>query len=300
MSEALFFEEQRRFVLGEVEKVEYGEMTGRQAVTTVSEGGRGTTTVRQYVLDRAGVMKLRSNKAEDYNLIDLSGSYVDAPVFFSESGFEYDIEELWAAQQANMNLDSMKAEAVAEAYEEMVNKIIWVGQSDVGLTGLANNANVDIITTTAGAALNTFTAEEQVQYFVSAYNKIYTSTKQKIKPNTLAVSTATFLYLNQTAYSVVSGLTVQTLLARILEITGLTMNDVIVANELETAGAGSIVRAIFYDRGTRRVRFNEPLPLQFQPTQPRDNSFRVPTVAKVAGVWLRYPNAFEYLDYSIS
>ena len=300
MNEALFFEEQRRFVLGEVEKIEYGEMTGRQAVSTVSEGSRGTTTVRQYVLDRAGVMKLRSNKSEDYNLIDLSGSFIEAPVFFSQSGFEYDIEELWAAEQANMNLDSSKAEAVGEAYEEMVNKLIWIGQEDVNLTGLANNANVDIITTTAGAALDTFTADEQVQYFVSGYNAIFVNTKQRIKANTLGISTATFLYLNQTAYSVVAGLTTQTLLSRILEITQLTMNDVIIANELETAGAASIVRAIWYDRTPRRVKFNEVLPLEFRPTQMIDNSFKVPTVAKVGGVWIKYINAFKYLDYEIA
>jgi len=300
MNEALFFEEQRRFVLGEVEKIEYGELTGRQAVQTVSEGSRGTTAVRQYVLDKVGVMKLRANKAEDYNLIDLSGTYVDAPIFFSESGFEYDIEELWAAEQANMNLDSMKAETTIEAYEEMVNKLIWIGQSDVNLTGLANNANVDIATTQAGAALDTFTAQEQVDYFMTGYNDIYTNSKQKVKANTLALSTATFLYLDQTSYAIVAGVTTETLLERILKNSRLTMNDVIVSNELETAGASNIVRAIWYDRTPRRVKFNEVLPIEFRPTQVNDNSFKVPTVAKLGGVWIKYPSAFKYLDYEIN
>lgn len=300
MSEALFFEEQRRFVLGEVEKIEYGELTGRQAVQTVSEGSRGTTTVRQYVLDKVGAMKLRANKAEDYNLIDLKGSYVEAPVFFAESGFEYDIEELWAAQQANMNLDSMKAETTVEAYEEMVNRLIWVGQEDVGLTGLANNANVDIITTAGGTALDTFTVGEQIEYFMSGYNDIYTNSKQKVKANTFAISTSTFLYLDQTPYAVVSGVTTETLLERILRNARITMNDVIVANELETAGAGNIARAIWYDRTPRRVKFNEILPIEFRPTQPLNNSFKVPTVAKIGGVWIKFPNAFKYLDYEIS
>lgn len=297
MSIALLFEQQRQFILSELEKIEYGELTGRQAVSTVREGGRGTSTVRQYVIDRAGVMKLRSNKGEDYNLIDISGSYIDAPIFFSESGFEYDIEEMWAVQETNMNLDTTKAEATMEAYEEMVNRLIWVGQSDVGLTGLANNANVDILTTTAGAALDTFTAEEVVQYFVKGFDEIYINSKQKITANTLAVSTATLRYLKRTAYSVVNGLTTQTLLGRILEITGISESDVIAAHELETAGTAGIIRAIWYDRTPRRVKFNEPVPIEFRPTQERDNSFKVPTVAKVGGVWIKYPNAFKYLDF---
>lgn len=300
MDEALFFEEQRRFVLGEIEKIEYGELTGRQAVQTVSEGSKGTTTVRQYVLDKVGVMKLRANKAEDYNLIDLSGKYIEAPVFFAESGFEYDIEELWAAEQANMNLDSMKAETTMDAYEEMVNRLIWIGQADVNLTGLANNANVDIITTTAGAALDTFTAQEQVDYFMTGYNDIYTNSKQKVKANTLSVSTSTFLYLDQTPFAVVAGVTTETLLERILKNARITMNDVIVANELETAGAANIKRAIWYDRTPRRVKFNEVLPIEFRPTQMINNSFKVPTVAKLGGVWIKFPNAFKYLDYEIN
>jgi len=300
MNEALFFEEQRRFVLGEIEKIEYGELTGRQAVQTVSEGSRGTTTVRQYVLDKVGVMKLRANKAEDYNLIDLSGKFVEAPVFFSESGFEYDIEELWAAEQANMNLDSMKAEVTIEAYEEMVNRLIWIGQSDINLTGLANNANVDVATTEAGAALDSFTAQEQVDFFMIGYNDIYTNSKQKVKANTLALSTASYLYLDQTPFAVVAGVTTETLLERILKNSRLTMNDVIVANELETAGAANIVRAIWYDRTPRRVKFNEVLPIEFRPTQMKDNSFKVPTVAKLGGVWIKYPSAFKYLDYEIN
>lgn len=300
MNEALFFEQQREFILSEIEKIEYGELTGRQAVQTVSEGSRGTTTIRQYVLDRVGAMKLRANKAEDYNLIDLSGSYVDAPIYFSESGFEYDINELWAAEQANMNLDTMKAEATVEAYEEMVNKLIWVGQSDIGLTGLANNANVDILTTTAGAALDTFTAQEIVEYFMSGYNAIYTNSKQKVKANTLALSTASFLYLDQTPFAVVAGVTTETLLERILKNSRLTMNDVIVANELETAGAAGIVRAIWYDRTPRRVKFNEVVPIEFRPTQMENNSFKVPTVAKLGGIHVKFPSAFKYLDYELN
>lgn len=299
MSDAAFFERQRQFISSEIEKIEYGELTGRKAVSTVREGNRGTTSVRQYVVDRAGVMKLRANKGEDYNLIDISGKYIEAPIFFSESGYEYDLEALWAAQEANMNLDTTKAEATMEAYEEMVNRIIWEGQADVGLTGLGNNANVDILTTAAGAALSTLDAEDVVQYFVQGFDDIYINSKQKIKANTLAISTATERYLKRTAYSVVNGLTTQTLMDRILEITGISESDVIAANELETLGAAGIVRAIWYDRTPRRVKFNEPVPIEFRPTQERDNSFKVPTVAKVGGTWIKYINAFKYLDYEI-
>lgn len=300
MSIALLFEQQRQYILSELEKVEYGELTGRKAVATVREGGRGTSTVRQYVLDRAGVMKLRSNKGEDYNLIDISGSYIDAPIFFSESGYEYDIEELWAVEQSGMNLDTTKAEATMEAYEEMVNKIIWVGQADVGLTGLANNANVDILTTNlAGDDLTDLTAQEVVDFFVKGFDEIYINSKQKIKANTLAISTSTSRYLRRTPYSLVNGIVTSYLLDEILKITGITENDVIEANELEDAGAAGIKRAIWYDRTPRRVKFNEPLPIEFRPTQERDNSFKVPTVAKIGGCWLKYPNAFKYLDYEI-
>lgn len=300
MSIALLFEQQRQYILSELEKVEYGELTGRKAVATVREGGRGTSTVRQYVLDRAGVMKLRSNKGEDYNLIDISGSYIDAPIFFSESGYEYDIEELWAVEQTGMNLDTTKAEATMEAYEEMVNRIIWVGQSDVGLTGLANNANVDILTTNlAGDDLTDLTAQEVVDFFVKGFDEIYINSKQKIKANTLAISTSTSRYLRRTPYSLVNGIVTSYLMDEILKITGITESDVIEANELEDVGAGGIKRAIWYDRTPRRVKFNEPLPIEFRLTQERDNSFKVPTVAKIGGIWVKYVNAFKYLDYEI-
>lgn len=296
---ATAFEEQRRFVLSEIEKVEYGELTGRAAVQTVSEGGRGSSTVRQYVLDRAGVMKLRSSKGDDLNLIDISGSFVDAPIFLSESGFEHHIDEVWAIAETGMNLDTTKAEATMEAYEEMVNRIIWVGDTDVGLTGLANNANVTV--DTAGAALSTLTAQQVVEFFKGLYNAVTVNTKGKVRPNTLAMDIETHNFLTDNAYAVVNGVTNQSILDRIVEIIpGMTMSDVIVAPELDAQGAGGIKRAVFYDRSPRRVKFNEPLPIEFQPTQRIKNNFIVPTVAKVGGVWVKYPNSMTYGDYTLA
>jgi len=294
---AVTFEVQRTHVLSEVEKIEYGELTGRQAVQTVSEGNRGTSSIRQYVMDRVGTMKLRSNKSEDISSVDVSGSYVQVPVYFHQAFFEYDIEELWACQEANINLDSTKAEVTVNAYEEMVNKIIWNGQADIGLTGLANNANVTISTTPSATKLSAMTAEAVVAYFVGGWNSIYLNSKQKVKANTLAICTADYLYLKQTAYAVVNGLTTQTLLERIIENTGISNKDVIVSNELTGAGVAGISRAIWYDRSPRRVKFNEPLPIEFGSTQQNLNSFQVPTVGKIGGVWIKYPNAFQYLDY---
>lgn len=122
---------------------------------------------------------------------------------------------------------------------------------------------------------------------------------KKIKANTLAISTSTFRYLKRTPYSLVNGIVTSYLLDEILKITGIAESDVIEANELEDVGTGGIKRAIWYDRTPKRVKFNEPLPIEFRPTQERDNSFKVPTVAKIGGCWLKYPNAFKYLDYEI-
>lgn len=295
---AVAFEEQRRFVLSEVEKVEYGEMTGRSAVQTVSEGNRGSSTVRQYVLDRAGVMKLRSSKGDDLNLIDISGSFIDAPIFLSESGFEHHIDEVWAIEETGMNLDTTKAEATMEAYEEMVNRIIWLGESDVGLTGMANNPNVTV--DTAAAALTTISAQEVVEFFKGLYNAVTVATKGKVRPNTLAIDIETHNFLTDNAYAVVNGVTNQSILDRIVEIIpGMTMSDVIVAPELAGQGAAGVFRAVFYDRAVRRCKFNEPLPIEFQPTQRIKNNFVVPTIAKVGGVWIKYPNAFTYGDFTL-
>ncbi|MDD3443156.1 MAG: DUF2184 domain-containing protein, partial [Sulfurimonas denitrificans] len=146
MSMTAFFEEELVKIIGEVERVEYGRKIARDIMPFDAKASRGSQALKQYVLDRVGYMRLKEKISDKVELTDIAKSAVYLPLLISENGFQYDIDEISAAMESNTSLDSEKAAAVLEAYEEMINRVAFVGQSDLGLTGLANNANVDILT----------------------------------------------------------------------------------------------------------------------------------------------------------
>jgi hypothetical protein len=55
------------------------------------------------------------------------------------------VQELRAAQMANIALEQRRASAVRRAYEEKVEAVAMFGESTVGLAGFFNNSTVDVI-----------------------------------------------------------------------------------------------------------------------------------------------------------
>ena len=296
-----FFEEELTKIIGEVERVEYGRKIARDILPFDAKASRGSQALKQYVLDRAGYMRLKEKISDKVELTDITKSAAYLPLLVAENGFQYDIDEISAAMESNTNLDSEKAAAVLEAYEEMINKVAFVGQSDLGLTGLANNANVDIVTD-LGATFAAATSEQRVTFFTSLCGNVWTGSKNTITPDTLVIPSAEYTAMGEKTYSNSGVVTDKSELEMLqTRLNGMYGNVKIVSSlELEGQGAAGVQRAVAFASNPRVVYFEETLPVEYQPVQRDNNIYKVPTFAKVGGVFIRRPYGINYGDYSKS
>jgi|GEM_PF-4186896 len=299
MSMTAFFEEELVKIIGEVERVEYGRKIARDIMPFDAKASRGSQALKQYVLDRVGYMRLKEKISDKVELTDIAKSAVYLPLLISENGFQYDIDEISASMESNTSLDSEKAAAVLEAYEEMINKVAFVGQSDLGLTGLANNANVDILTD-MGATFAVATSEQRVTFYAGLCSNVWVNSKNTVTPDTLVVPSAEYTAMGEKTYSNTGVVTDKSELDMLqTRLNGLFGSVKIVSSlELEGQGAAGVQRAVAFANNARVLYFEETLPVEYQPVQRRNNLFIVPTFAKVGGVFIRRPYGIQYGDYT--
>jgi hypothetical protein len=294
-----FFEEELVKIISEVERVEYGKKIARDILPFAAKASRGSQALKQYVLDRVGYMKLKEKISDKVELTDISKTAVYLPLLVSENGFSYDIDEIAAAQEGGTSLDSEKAAAVLEAYEEMINKVAFVGQSDLGLKGLANNANVGIATD-MGAAFSAATSEQRVTFFAGLCSDVYTNSNNTIEPNTLVIPSSEFVAMGEKTYSNSGVVTDKSELDMLQTRLNGLFGSVKIVSSLELAGQGAagVQRAVAYQNSPRVLYFEETLPVEYQPVQRTNNVFKVPTFAKIGGLFVRRPYGIRYGDYS--
>ncbi len=299
MSATAFFEEELTKIIAEVERVEYGNKIARDILPFAAKGSRGSQALKQYVLDRVGYMRLKEKVSDKVELTDITKTAVYLPLLISENGFQYDIDEIAAAQESNTSLDSEKAASVLEAYEEMINRVAFVGQSDLGLTGLANNANVDI-NTDMGATFAAATSEQRITFFANLCGDVYTGSKNTIMPDTLVIPSVEYVAMGSKTYANSGVVTDKSELEMLqTRLNGMYQNVKIVSSlELEAQGAAGVQRAVAYANNARVLYFEETLPVEYQPIQRINNIFKVPTFAKVGGVFIRRPYGIQYGDYT--
>jgi hypothetical protein len=294
-----FFQEELVKIIGEVERVEYGRKIARNILPFDRKASRGSQALKQYVLDRAGYMRLKEKVTDKVELTDITKTAVYLPLLIAENGFQYDIDEIAAAQESNTSLDPEKASAVLESYEEMINKVAFVGQSDLGLTGLANNANVDIATD-LGATFAAATSEQKVAFFTGLCGNVWTNSGTTIAPDTLVIPSVEYTAMGSKTYSnsgvVTDKSELEMLQTRLNGMYG-TVN-IVSSLELEAQGLAGVQRAVAFASNPRVVYFEETLPIEYQPVQRVNNVFKVPTFAKVGGVFIRRPYGLYYGDYA--
>lgn len=294
-----FFEEELVKIISEVERVEYGKKIARDILPFDAKASRGSQALKQYVLDRVGYMRLKEKISDKVELTDIAKTAVYLPLLVAENGFQYDIDEIAASMEGGVSLDKEKAAAVLESYEEMINRTAFVGQSDLGLTGLANNAYVDI-NTDLGATFAAATSEQRVVFFAGLCSDLYTGSNNTIMPDTLVIPSDEYVAMGEKTYSNSGVVTDKSELEMLqTRVNGLFGNVKIVSSlELEAQGLAGVQRAVAYANNPRVLYYEETLPVEYQPIQRDNNIFKVPTFAKVGGLFVRRPYGIQYGDYT--
>jgi len=207
----------------------------------------------------------------------------------------YTLPELAAAQQAGRPIDNQKYEGLKLKHNMDVDEQVYVGDSDMGCTGLLNNANITPIP--VGAA---WTNETDPLVMLGDINDIieqtWAASAYAVCPTNLLLPPAKFAYLVKPVTSAGSESILSYVAKNCLSFAQngrpLEINPVKWATGL--AGSGKD-RAVAYTKGQTYVRF--PLvPLQRTPLEYRGLQQLCVYFGRLGEVEFVYPETVGYAD----
>ena len=293
----LFLERQLEYIRPQVFEITYADIKYPTLLPVTSEAGQGAQTFTYRIMDSTGEFKLIADAADDLPRADISQVEKSINIRSFGGSFGYTVQELRAAQMANIALEQRRASAVRRAYEEKVEAVAMFGESSVGLAGFFNNATVDVIaadywftgTTASGTSQDLL---ELLNYGVSA---IINASNMKEQPDTILLAYEDYNKISTTRNSDSSDVTVLEYFLR----TNPYIRNVEPINQLDKDNSVlNTNRMVVYKRDPEKVQLHIPQPLELFPPQQRGLEFIVPAHARVGGVALYYPKSVIYVQAS--
>jgi hypothetical protein len=295
MDEAgLFLERQLEYIRPQIFEVAYADIKYPTLLPVTSEAGQGAQTFTYRIMDSTGEFKLLADAADDLPRSDISQVEKSINIRSFGGSFGYTVQELRAAQMANIALEQRRASAVRRAYEEKVEAVAMFGESTVGLAGFFNNSTVDVIaadywftTTTSG------TSQEMLELLNYGVTAIINGSNMKEQPDTILMAYEDYNKISTTRNSDSSDVTVLEYFLR----TNPYIRNVEPINQLDADNSVlNTNRMVVYKRDPEKVQLHIPQPLELFPPQQRGLEFIVPAHARVGGVALYYPKSVIYVQ----
>jgi hypothetical protein len=294
MDEAgLFLSRQLEYIRPQVFEIQYADIKYPTILPVTSEAGPGAQTFTYRIMDATGDFKVISDAADDLPRADISQTEKSINIRSIGGSFGYTVQELRAAQMANIALEQRRASAVRRAYEEKVEGIAMFGESSVGLAGFFNNSTVDLVVADKWFTDSGTTAQEMLELLNYGVTAIVNGSQMKEEPDTILMPFEDYSKVSTTRNSDSSDVTVLEYFLR----TNPYIRNVEPINQLK-AGNGSLTknRMVVYKRDPQKVQLHLPQPLELFPPQQRGLEFIVPAHARVGGVALYYPKSVIYVQ----
>jgi hypothetical protein len=240
-----------------------------------------------------GEAKILSNGAQDVPLVN---AYVQKKMGIIRTlvdGYEITLEDLEAAQFANMNISGELALTARRVIEEGLDRLGYVGATENGLLGLFNLPNVTRESAPNNGNSNGGT--NSTRWIHKTADQIYleiTSFLTRMRQATRSIEKPEILLVPQAQFDRISELvfpanTDNTLLKFILETQRANpsgIKEIVPCEMLAGAGTGGSDMMIAYQKNSSKLRYEIPLDFEQRPPQEVTFSNRVVCRARTAGI----------------
>jgi hypothetical protein len=294
MDEAgLFLERQLEYIRPQVFETVYADIKYPTILPVTSEAGNAAQTFTYRIMDSTGDFKLIADAADDLPRADISQTEKSIVIRSFGGSFGYTVQELRAAQMANIALEQRRAAAVRRAYEEKVEEVAMFGESAANLAGFFNNSTVDVLQADKWFTDSGTTSQEMLELLNYGVTAIVNSTNMKEQPDTILISYEDFRIISTQRNSDSSDVTV---LEYFLRTNPFIRNIEPILQLDKDKSSLQTNRMVVYKRDPEKVQLHIPQPLELFPPQQRGLEFIVPAHARVGGVALYFPKSVIYVQ----
>ena len=294
-----FIISQLAYTENQVFERQYTPMQYEQLIPVSFEAGEWADSIRYEIYDYAGQGKRTSGKGQDINEVDVAYADKSMPVVGGNIGYSFTQEELRRTAFLRRPINERKMAAAIEGYRRHMNNVGLFGEATSNLTGLFNNGNVPQGSAPVGAwATGPKTPAQILNDVNTGIQTVWSNTAYNDQVTDVVMSPTAYAYIAATPRSDNSD---KTILQFVKENNVAKVDRGIDINfrpgfGLDTAGANTTKRAMFYVKSDTRLVMHVPLPLRFLAPQLRGLAVQVPGEYKYSGVEFRYPKSAYYMD----
>ena len=294
-----FFQSQLAYVDATIYKRKYREIVYPDFVMVDTSDPEWTDTYTYYHYDGVTSGKFIGSNAKDLPESDITAGQVNAPLFYGGNSFSYSLDELRKSQALRMPVDTLKGQLSFRGFQEHAQRVAFNGDSERGITGLFNNANVQVYNTTTNFA--TATGQEMVDALDENLLRVWNNSAQSQLANTLALPSSIWEIIYKKRMDTGTDTTVLTYFLEnnlYAQKTNGGRLNVMQNLELDTAGVGGVPRMVAYEKTAETMTMRMPIPWRSIAPQPEGLRVKVPAEYKFGGVEIRFPGAFAYSDFT--
>lgn len=278
----LFTARQLEMVRNKIYEEKLPAMNGLALVPISHEAPEWAETLTEKTFDMVGMAKIIANYADDLPRADVAMSERAIKVKGLGAAYGYNLQELKAAAANQTDLPSAKARAARRAVEVKMNTIALLGDKEYGLNGFIHHPNLGETTLTGG--WKTATAESVLADLDNLHDTVILQSKGVHKPTHLLLSLTDYQTLSSKYMDTADKLDVLSFFKK--KHPNLTIEGIW---ELEKAGTDGKNIAICYEKNLDNLSLEVPQDFTQLPAQERNLELVVNCIARVGGVFLRYP-----------
>ena len=300
-----FIVSQTSHIEAQVYEVQYPEIQYDKLIPIDTSANEWARSVTYYSLNKAGRAGWFHHYGKDIHVADSERAKHEVAVEMADIGYRYSLEEVGVAMKTNTSLDAERASAARRAYEEFMDEKALFGDADKGIFGLLNYPGITVVNVPADGGVGNDepswsmkTTEQVLRDFNAAITGMYVDSLQVEMADTVLLPVQVLSALATRRL----GDTTMTLLQFLQQNNVYTFNTgrpltIRAVRGLENAGEGGVGRMIVYRKDPQVLKMHVPMPHRFLPAyQTGPLVFDVPGIFRLAGVEIRRPGAFRYVD----
>lgn len=288
----------------QVYQIKYQDVRYRGLINVDSEGPEWVDSILYASYDGVGRAEWLNTAADDIPKAELKNDITGTTVHEAGIGYDWTEKEVQRAMQLGIPLKERKAAYARLAAEQMIDRLIWVGDVQKGMTGIINAPLVPRVDAAAtGTGSSTKWKDKTPGQILADINAllqgVYVNTGRTGLANTVLLPSAAHLYLASTILPDSGGKTLLEWVASTnLYTTGSRQQLTIVSMpELNGTGSGGTDRAVAFRNAKEVVQAYLPMPFKFSPPwQTGPWRWDVPGMFRFGGVEWFLPKEGLYMD----
>lgn len=246
--------------------------------------------------DAVTVGKFIGANAKDLPQSDINASKSTIPVFYGGNSYGYSLDELRKSQQLRIPLDVTKGRTSLRGFEEHAQRVAFFGDSDRSITGLFNNANVQLSNSLLD--FSAATGQAIISYMNALLISVWQNSAETHLANVFVLDSPNWAIISEKRMDTGTDTTVLEYFKKNNLYTAKTNQPLNVMSNFEvtTAGAGSVPRMMAYELNDENLVMHMPMPWRSLAPQSIGLRIEIPAEYKFGGVEFRYPGSAAYHD----